>query len=103
MIIVDTSLPQRPDDHKGGNASPEGPTPSVSQTPPPPPPPPPYIDQPYYPAREHVVAVVVYRQSPTLRFWKAFGVAVLIWLLCAKLSHSVANMASNHRHGHVCR
>jgi hypothetical protein len=41
------------------------------------------------------VAVVVYRQSPAQRFWKAFGVAVLIWFLIAAFTTSSTDMAYN--------
>ncbi|KAG1758340.1 hypothetical protein EDD22DRAFT_910941 [Suillus occidentalis] len=44
--------------------------------------PPPYTSQTSYQPITDVV-VVVYRQSPAQRFWKAFGVAILIWFLMA--------------------
>ncbi|KAG1746392.1 hypothetical protein EDB19DRAFT_1826389 [Suillus lakei] len=43
-------------------------------------PPPPYTSHMSYQPTTDIV-VVVYRQSPAERFWKAFGVAVLIWFL----------------------
>jgi len=44
--------------------------------------------------------IVVYRESPVWRFWKAFGVAVLIWFLFAAFTHSFADMAFNHSRPH---
>ncbi|KAG2358083.1 hypothetical protein BDR07DRAFT_1489853 [Suillus spraguei] len=96
MIIVETS-PRRTDDK--GNV-PHNPNQRAglyaegsSNTPGPLPPPPPYTSQtPYQPITN--VVVVEYRRSPALRFWKAFGVAVLIWFLIAAFTSST-HMAFN--------
>ncbi|KAG2055530.1 hypothetical protein BDR06DRAFT_1045063 [Suillus hirtellus] len=90
MIIVETS-PQGTHDkgnnqraglHEGSN------TPGPS-------PPPPYTSQTSYQPITDVV-VVVYRESPAQRFWKAFGVAILIWFLIAAFTKSSTEMAFNH-------
>lgn len=61
-------------------------------------PPPPYTSHTSYQPITDVV-VVVYRQSPAQRFWKAFGVAVLIWFLIAAFTTSSTDMAFNHGSG----
>ncbi|KAG1781995.1 hypothetical protein EV702DRAFT_1068744 [Suillus placidus] len=93
MMIVETS-PKRTDD-KGNDQRAglhEGSSSSNTQGPSPPPP---YTSQTFYQPTTDVV-VVVYRQSPTQRFWKAFSVAVLIWFLIAAFTTSSTEMAFNH-------
>ncbi|KIK44501.1 hypothetical protein CY34DRAFT_802594 [Suillus luteus UH-Slu-Lm8-n1] len=95
MIIVETT-PNRTDDkgnrHDGQRAGlHEGSSTNTSGSLPPPP----YTSQTSYQPITDVV-VVVYRQSPAQRFWKAFGVAVLIWFLVAAFTTSSTDMAFNH-------
>ncbi|KAG1746397.1 hypothetical protein EDB19DRAFT_1873521 [Suillus lakei] len=94
MIIVETN-PIRSEDkgtgqraglHEGSSNN----TPLVGPSSPPP-----YTSQTSYQSTSDVV-VVVYRRSPAERFWKAFGVAVLIWFLIAVFTKSSTDMAFNH-------
>lgn len=91
MIIVETSA-KRTDDK--GNGQRAGLHEGSSNTPGPLSPPP-YTSQTSYQPITDVV-VVVYRQSPAQRFWKAFGLALLIWFLIAALTKSSTDMAFNH-------
>ncbi|OAX40225.1 hypothetical protein K503DRAFT_687958 [Rhizopogon vinicolor AM-OR11-026] len=75
--------------------------PGLPQTPPPPPPYNPqtsYQASGYYPVTP---VVVVYHESPVQRFWKAFGVAVLVWFLLGAFAKSFTDMAYHSRP--VCR
>lgn len=90
MIIVDASSKRTEDK---GNAQEAGSSSSLPQIHTPSPPP--YTPHTsYQPATE--VVVVIYRQSPAQRFWKAFAIAVLIWFLIAAFTNSAADMAFNH-------
>lgn len=93
MIIVETS-PKRTD-NKGNDQRATGLHEGSSSNTPGPLPPPPYTSQTSYQPITDVV-VVVYRQSPAQRFWKAFGVAILIWFLIAAFTTSSTNMAFYH-------
>ncbi|KAG1878801.1 hypothetical protein F4604DRAFT_2000051 [Suillus subluteus] len=91
MIIVETS-PKRTDNKGNGQRAGlhEGSSNTLGPSPPPP-----YTSQTSYQPIADVV-VVVYRQSPAQRFWKAFGVALLIWFLIAAFTTSSTDMAFNH-------
>lgn len=90
MIIVETS-PKRTDNKGDGQRAGlhEGSSNTLGPSPPPP-----YTSQTSYQPTTDVV-VVVYRQSPVRRFWKAFGVALLIWFLIAAFTTSSTDMAFN--------
>lgn len=74
-------------------------TPSYHTTPlvrlPPPPPPPSY---PKHPSNQHPVPAVPHQrpaQSPAKRFWKAFAVALVLYLALLTLTRSIVHMASS--------
>ncbi|KAG1723123.1 uncharacterized protein EDB91DRAFT_1255762 [Suillus paluster] len=91
MIIVDTSPKRNTGNVQTAGSSSSGLPQADALSPPPYTP---HISyQPNSPPRD--VVVVVYRQSPAQRFWKAFGVAVLIWFLVAAFTNSAADMAFN--------
>src|SRR5882757_174167 len=99
MIIIDGTGPQRADVDKG-NSSARAETRMIPGLPQTPPPPPPYNPQTSYQASGYypvTPVVVVYHESPVQRFWKAFGVAVLVWFLLGAFTKSFTDMAYHSR------
>ncbi|KIJ66012.1 hypothetical protein HYDPIDRAFT_110137 [Hydnomerulius pinastri MD-312] len=92
MIIAD---PEGPDSKNTPQQESQG-GPSQSVTEPPPPPPPPYAPGPHPQAHHpllHPHVPIAHHESATRRFWEAFGVALLIWLVFAAITDSVAQIA----------
>ncbi|KAG2153221.1 hypothetical protein DEU56DRAFT_773780 [Suillus clintonianus] len=98
MIIVETNSMRTDDKGNSQRAAghrEEGSSSSTTR----PSPPPPYTSQTSYQPTTGVI-LVAYRPSPAQRFWKAFGVAVLIWFLVAAFTNSAVDMAFNHASRH---